>query len=89
MEQTYDGILTHPYIARSGKQCYILENATLDSLEGFVVLLDVAEKMCTCSNGYFKKLLPIFKEFYSLVGNADAEIEFIKKQRERGQVDRL
>ena len=27
------------------------------------------------------KLLPIFKEFYSLVGDAEIEIEFIKKQR--------
>lgn len=34
-----------------------------------------------CSDEMYMKLLPIFKEFYSLVGDADAEIKFIKEQR--------
>lgn len=85
MKQIYDGIFTHPYIVRTGKQCCILKNTTLDALNGLTILLDMAEELCTCSNEHFMKLLPIFKEFYSLVGDADAEIEFIKKQRERNR----
>lgn len=50
-------------------------------------VLDIAEELCTCSDEHFKKLPPIFKEFYSLVGDADAEIEFIKMQRKEQVTD--
>ena len=46
-----------------------------------MMVLDIAEKLCTCSSEMYMKLLPVFKEFYSLVGDADAEIKFIKEQR--------
>lgn len=46
-----------------------------------MIVLDIAEKLCTCSDEMFIKLLPIFKEFYALVGDADTEIKFIKEQR--------
>lgn len=46
-----------------------------------MIVLDIAEKLCTCSDEMYEKLLPIFKEFYSLVGDVDAEIKFIKEQR--------
>lgn len=84
----YETIVKHPYIERKKKYFLLLQNATAESAKTFMIVLDIAEELCTCSNKLFKRLLPIFKEFYSLVGDADAEIEFIKKQRKvRG--DRL
>lgn len=76
-----EAIVKHPYIERQKKHFLLLQNATVENTKAFMTLLDIAEELCVCSDKYFKKLLPIFKEFYSLVGDADAEIEFIKKQR--------
>lgn len=80
MEQ-YEAIVRHPYIERQNKHFLLLNNATVESTQTFMIVLDIAEEMCTCSEEHFKKLLPIFKEFYSLVGNADTEIKFIRSQR--------
>lgn len=80
----YEAIVRHPYIERQKKHFLLLQNATTESTKTFMIVLDIAEELCTCSDEHFKKLLPIFKEFYSLVGDADAEIEFIKKQRKVG-----
>lgn len=77
----YEAIVKHPYIERQRKHFLLLQNATAESIKTFMIVLDIAEELCTCSHEHFKKLLPIFKEFYSLVGDADTEIEFIKKQR--------
>lgn len=85
MEQ-YKAIVKHPYIERQKKYFFLLQNATVESIKTFMVVLDIAEEMCTCSNEHFKKLLPIFKESYSLVGDANAEIEFIKKQRKEREI---
>ena len=76
-----EAIVKHPYIERQKKHFLLLQNATVENTKAFMILLDMAEELCTCSDEYFKKLMPIFKEFYSLVGDVDAEIEFIKKQR--------
>lgn len=84
----YEAIVKHPYIERQKKHSLLLQNATAESTKTFMIVLDIAEELCTCSNEHFMKLLPIFKEFYSLVGDADAEIEFIKKQR-KGTGDEL
>lgn len=77
----YEAIVKHPYIERQKKHFLLLQNATTESTKTFMIVLDIAEELCTCSDEHFKKLLPIFEEFYSLVGDAGAEIEFIKKQR--------
>lgn len=81
MKQIYEGIFTHPYIIRQGKQCYILENATLDDVNVLNIILNVAERMCICKETEFNIILPVFKEMYSLIGDADAEIKFIREQR--------
>lgn len=60
---------------------YFRARAEPETVETFMIVLDIAEKLCTCSDEMYMKLLPIFKEFYSLVGDADAEIKFIKEQR--------
>ena len=77
----YEAIVKHPYFERQDKHCVLLKNLTAESVQTFMIVLDIAEELCTCSDEHFKKLLPIFKEFYSLVGDVDAEIEFIKMQR--------
>ena len=87
MEQ-YEAIVKHPYIERQKKNLLLLQNVTSESAKTFMIVLDIAKELCTCSNELFKRLLPIFKEFYSLVGDADAEIEFIKSQR-KGTGERL
>ena len=60
---------------------YFRARAEPETVETFMIVLDIAEELCTCSDEMYMKLLPIFKEFYSLVGDADAEIKFIKEQR--------
>ncbi len=77
----YEAIVKHPYIDRQNKHFILLNNAEQETVETFMIVLDIAEKLCTCSDEMYMKLLPIFKEFYSLVGDAEIEIEFIKKQR--------
>lgn len=84
MEQ-YEAIVRHPYFERQDKHYMLLKNVTAESVQTFMIVLDVAEELCTCSDEHYKKLLPIFKEFYSLVGDADAEVKFIKAQRERNR----
>lgn len=83
--EKYQGIIIHPYIARQNKKVLLITNATVDRAELLMSMLNIAENLCTCSNEDYEKLLPIFKEFYSLVGNANKEIEFIKEQR-KGKV---
>ena len=77
----YEAIVKHPYIDRQNKHFILLNNAEQETVETFMIVLDIAEKLCTCSDEMYEKLLPIFKEFYSLVGDVDAEIKFIKEQR--------
>ena len=77
----YEAIVKHPYIDRQNKHFILLNNAEPETVETFMIVLDIAEELCTCSDEMYMKLLPIFKEFYSLVGDAEIEIEFIKKQR--------
>lgn len=60
---------------------YFRVRAEPETVETFMIVLDIAEELCTCNDEMYMKLLPIFKEFYSLVGDADAEIKFIKEQR--------
>lgn len=77
----YEALVKHPYIERQKKVFLLLNNAEPETVETFMIVLDIAEKLCTCSDEMFIKLLPIFKEFYALVGDADTEIKFIKEQR--------
>lgn len=85
----YEALVKHPYVERQNKTFILLNNAEPETVETFMMVLDIAEKLCTCSDEklctcsdeMYMKLLPIFKEFYSLVGDADAEIKFIKEQR--------
>ena len=79
----YEALIKHPYVERQNKTFILLNNAEPETVETFMMVLDIAEKLCTCSDEMYMKLLPIFKEFYSLVGDADAdaEIKFIKEQR--------
>ena len=77
----YEALVKHPYVERQNKMFILLNNAEPETIETFMIVLDIAEKLCTCSDEMYMKLLPIFKEFYSLVGDADAEIKFIKEQR--------
>lgn len=77
----YEALVKHPYIERQKKAFLLLNNAEPETVETFMIVLDIAEKLCTCSDEMFIKLLPIFKEFYALVGDADTEIKFIKEQR--------
>ena len=77
----YEALVKHPYVERQNKMFILLNNAEPETVETFMIVLDIAEKLCTCSDEMYMKLLPIFKEFYSLVGDADAEIKFIKEQR--------
>jgi len=79
--EMYQGIIIHPYITRQGNPVLLLNNTTADSMNAFVMLLDIAENLCICNQEHFEKLLPVFKEFYSLVGDADAEVKFIREQR--------
>jgi hypothetical protein len=81
MHEKYQGVIRHPYITRQGKHFLLVNNATVDNINSFMCLLDIAENMCVCSDDLFKKLLPVFKEYYGMVGDANAEIEFIKSQR--------
>lgn len=81
-----EAIVMHPYIERRKKYCIFLQNATIEGVEAFMTLLDIAEELCTCSDERFKKLLPIFKRFYFLAGDADTEIRFIKEQRKGEQL---
>jgi hypothetical protein len=74
-------IVKHPYMIRHGKQYMLVENATVDSVNTLLCLLDIAENMCVCNDELFEKLLPVFKEFYSLIGDAKSEVKFIKNQR--------
>lgn len=80
-EEMYTGIIMHPYIARRGEQLLLLNHTTADSANAFVILLNIAEYLCICNKERFEKMLPVFKEVYSLIGDADKEIIFIKEQR--------
>lgn len=81
--ERFQGIMKHPYITRQGKVFMLVENATVESINTLGCLLDIAETMCVCSDELFEKLLPVFKEFYGMVGNASQEIKFIKQQRRK------
>lgn len=81
----YEAIVKHPYIERQDKSFILLNNANPESVKIFMKVLDIAEKLCTCDDEVYKELLPIFKEFYSCVGDTDAEIKFIKEQRMVGK----
>lgn len=81
----YEAIVKHPYIERQDKSFILLNNANPESVKIFMKVLDIAEKLCTCDDEVYKELMPIFKEFYSCVGDADTEIEFIKEQRTVGK----
>jgi hypothetical protein len=85
MNEKYQSIIRHPYITRQGKMFLLIDNATVDHINALMCLLDIAENLCVCNDFLFKKLLPVFRECYSMVGDADKEIEFIKSQR-KGQV---
>lgn len=87
-DEQYTGIIKHPYITRQSKQLLLLNHTTADSANTFMILLNIAEDLCTCSKERFERLLPAFKECYSLIGDADKEIEFIKEQR-KGTGDRI
>ncbi len=79
--ERYEAIIKHPYFERQNKHVMLLKNVTNESVNTFMIVLDIAEELCKCSEEHFNKLLPIFKEFYSLVGDADTEVDFIKGQR--------
>lgn len=80
-DEKCQGIIRHPYIERQGKHFLLVKNATVKDANALICLLNIAENMCTCSNREFEKLIPVFKEFYSMIGDADKEIKFIKEQR--------
>lgn len=80
-DEKYHGIIRHPYIERQGKQFILAKNATILDVNAFIIIMDMAESMCTCSSEDFEIFLPVFKAYYLLVGDADKEINFIREQR--------
>jgi hypothetical protein len=74
-------IIMHPYLTRQKKPFILIDDVTIEGVNAFMCLLDIAECLCSCNDTLFKKLIPIFKEYYSIVGDANEEIKFIKSQR--------
>jgi rRNA-processing protein FCF1 len=59
----------------------IVFDATHENMVMYNISLDIAEKLCTCSDEDFKKLVKVFRKLYNLSAEADDEIRFIKSQR--------
>lgn len=64
----YEALIKHPYIERQNKTFILLNNAEPETVETFMMVLDIAEKLCTCSAEMYMKLLPVFKEFLFIGG---------------------
>ena len=56
----YEALVKHPYVERQNKMFILLNNAEPETVETFMIVLDIAEKLCTCSEEMYMKLLPIF-----------------------------
>lgn len=78
-----EAIFIHPYIRRKKQYCVFLENVTSERMVNTFLMFNIAEKLCVCNEEKYKLLLPIFKELYSKVGDADKEVKFIESQREK------
>ncbi len=78
-----EAIFIHPYIKRKNQHFVLLKNVTDQGLINAFLMFNIAEKLCVCDEEKYKMLLPVFKELYSKVGNADKEVKFIESQRKK------
>ena len=42
----YEALVKHPYVERQNKMFILLNNAELETVETFMIVLDIAEKLC-------------------------------------------
>lgn len=57
----YEALVKHPYVERQNKMFILLNNAEPETVETFMIVLDIAEKLCT----YIRVLNQIYFLFHT------------------------